>query len=110
MPPPAAVPMAIIGATAVNVTPCSSGSLTPTFQKPTDWMIEAMPQVKRSALIRWISCSSVEADRPGEEDRHDDRAGVERQDVLEAVDRKLRDGQDLVDRVLDALGPSARRW
>ena len=51
--------MAIIGETAVNVTPCSSGSLTPTFQKPTDWMIEAMPQVNRSALIRWINCSSV---------------------------------------------------
>ena len=55
MPPPAATPMAIIGATPANVTPCSSGSLTPTFQKPTDWMIEAMPQVNRSALIRWIS-------------------------------------------------------
>ena len=47
--------MAIIGETAVKVTPCSSGSLTPTFQKPTDWMIEAMPQVNRSALMRWMS-------------------------------------------------------
>ena len=44
--------MAIIGATAVNVTPCSSGSRTPTFQKPTDWISDAMPQVSRSALIR----------------------------------------------------------
>ena len=59
MPPPAARPIAIIGATAVNVTPWSSGSLTPIFQNPTDWMIEAMPQVNRSALIRWISCSSL---------------------------------------------------
>ncbi len=59
MPPPLAIAMAIIGETAVNVTPCSSGSLTPTFQKPTDWMIEAMPQVNRSALIRWINCSWV---------------------------------------------------
>ena len=50
--------MAIIGETAVNVTPCSSGSRTPTFQNPTDWMIEAMPQVNRSALIRWISSRS----------------------------------------------------
>ena len=57
MPPPAARPMAIIGDTAVNVTPCSSGSRTPIFQKPTDWMIEAMPHVKRSALMRWMSCS-----------------------------------------------------
>ena len=55
MPPPAAAPMAIIGDTAVKVTPCSSGSLTPTFQNPTDWMIEAMPQVNRSALMRWTS-------------------------------------------------------
>src|SRR6478609_4930652 len=47
--------MAIIGETAVNVTPCSRGSFTPTFQNPTDWMIEAMPQVKRSALMRWMS-------------------------------------------------------
>jgi xanthine/uracil permease len=45
----------IIGDTAVNVTPCSSGSRTPTFQNPTDWMIEAIPQVNRSALIRWTS-------------------------------------------------------
>ena len=44
--------MLIIGATAVNVTPCSSGRRTPTFQKPTDWMIEAMPHVNRSAEIR----------------------------------------------------------
>ena len=55
VPPPLARPMAIIGDTAVNVTPCSSGSRTPTFQNPTDWMIEAMPQVNRSALMRWIS-------------------------------------------------------
>ena len=50
--------MAIIGETAVKVTPCSSGSRTPTFQKPTDWMIDAMPQVNRSALIRWMSSRS----------------------------------------------------
>ena len=59
MPPPLAIAIAIIGDTAVNVTPCSSGSLTPIFQNPTDWMIEAIPQVNRSALIRWISCSWV---------------------------------------------------
>lgn len=59
--PPAARPMAIIGETAVNVTPWSKGSLTPTFQKPTDWMIEAIPQVKRSALMRWMSSA---VDRP----------------------------------------------
>ena len=41
----------------MKVTPWSSGRRTPTFQNPTDWMIDAMPQVKRSALIRWISCS-----------------------------------------------------
>ena len=51
--------MEIIGETAVKVTPCSSGNRTPTFQNPTDWMIEAMPQVNRSALMRWISCSVV---------------------------------------------------
>ena len=83
----------------MKVTPCSSGSLTPTFQKPTDWMIEAMPQVKRSALIRWISCSLGQADGAGEQDRHDDRAGVERQDVLQAVERELLRREDLVDRV-----------
>jgi len=44
--------MLIIGDTAANVTPCSSGIRTPILQKPTDWMIDAMPQVKRSALIR----------------------------------------------------------
>ena len=49
----------IIGDTAVKVTPCSSGSLTPIFQTPTDCRIEAIPQVNRSALIRWISWSSV---------------------------------------------------
>jgi hypothetical protein len=49
--------MAIIGETAVKVTPCSSGSRTPIFQNPTDWMIEAIPQVNRSALMRWMSSS-----------------------------------------------------
>ena len=49
----------IIGETAVKVTPCSSGSRTPIFQMPTDCRIEAMPQVNRSALIRWISWSWV---------------------------------------------------
>jgi hypothetical protein len=44
--------MAIIGATAVNVTPCSSGSRTPIFQNPSDWISDATPQVNRSALIR----------------------------------------------------------
>ena len=56
-PPPLALPMAIIGATAVNVTPCSSGSRTPTFQKPTAWISDAMPQVSRSALIRYTRSS-----------------------------------------------------
>ena len=50
-------PIAIIGDTAVKVTPCNSGSRTPTFQNPTDWMIEAIPHVNRSALMRWMSCS-----------------------------------------------------
>ena len=99
--PPA--PIAIIGETAVNVTPCSSGSRTPTFQKPTDWMIEAMPQVNRSALIRWMSCSVLKPDGVGEQDRDDHRAGVEREHVLEAVDRELGDGEDLVDGVLPPL-------
>jgi hypothetical protein len=40
----------------VNVTPWSSGRRTPIFQNPTDWMIEAMPHVNRSALIRCTSC------------------------------------------------------
>ncbi len=47
----------IIGVTAVNVTPWSSGSRTPIFQTPTDWRIEAIPHVNRSALMRWISWS-----------------------------------------------------
>lgn len=58
VPPPAASPIAIIGETAVNVTPCSSGSRTPIRPIPTDCRIEAMPQVNRSALIRWMSWRS----------------------------------------------------
>ena len=46
--------MATIGATAVVVTPWMIGSRTPTFQKPTDWISVAIPQVNRSALMRWI--------------------------------------------------------
>ena len=46
-----ASPIAMIGETPANVTPCSSGSRTPIFQIPTAWMIEAMPQVNRSAVI-----------------------------------------------------------
>ena len=96
MPPPLASAIAIIGDTAVNVTPCSSGSLTPIFQKPTDWMIDAIPQVNRSALMRWIKFLGGQPDGAGQQDRHHDRAGVERQHVLEAVDGQLRDRQDLV--------------
>ncbi len=47
-----------MGATAVNVTPWSRGSRTPILQNPTDWMIDAIPQVNRSALIRYASCAS----------------------------------------------------
>ncbi len=100
MPPPAARPVAIIGETAVKVTPWSRGSRTPTFQKPTDWMIDAMPQVKRSALIRWNELLLRQPDGVGEQDRDDQGAGVEREDVLDAVDRELAGRQDLVDRVL----------
>ena len=58
-PPPSASPMLIIGETAAKVTPCRSGSRTPIFQNPMVWMIEAIPQVNRSALIRYPSCSGV---------------------------------------------------
>lgn len=64
VPPPTAVPMAIIGLTAVKVTPWSRGSLTPIFQNPTAWMIEAIPQVNRSALIRWMSWAGVSCSAP----------------------------------------------
>ena len=47
----------MIGETAVKVTPCTRGSRTPTLPKPAAWMIEAMPHVNRSALMRWtVSC------------------------------------------------------
>ena len=49
----------MIGLTAVVVTPWMIGRRTPTFQKPTDWISVAMPQVNRSALIRWMVCSAV---------------------------------------------------
>ena len=58
-PPPSASPMLIIGDTAAKVTPCSRGNRTPIFQKPIVWMIDAIPQVNRSALIRYPSCSGV---------------------------------------------------
>lgn len=44
--------MAIIGETAVKVTPWISGSRAPIRPMPKAWMIEAIPQVNRSALIR----------------------------------------------------------
>ena len=50
-------PIAIIGETAVNVTPWIRGNFTPTFQKPTDCIIEAMPHVNRSALMSATVCS-----------------------------------------------------
>jgi hypothetical protein len=40
-----------------------------------------------------------QADGAGEQDRHDDRAGVEGEHVLEAVHRELLGGQHLVDGV-----------
>ena len=46
------LPIAIIGPTAAKVQPCIIGSRTPKRQKPTDWMMLAIPATKRSALIR----------------------------------------------------------
>ena len=53
----------MIGETPAKVTPCSSGSRTPIFQMPTAWMIDAMPQVNRSAVISLTrsSCGSLMA-------------------------------------------------
>ncbi len=54
-PPVAARPMAMSGETAVKVTPWISGRRTPMCRpSPADWMIVAMPQVSRSALMRWM--------------------------------------------------------
>ena len=63
-PPPLASPIAMIGATPAKVTPCSRGSRTPTFQNPTAWMIEAIPQVNRSAVMSLTSSSSVSPTAP----------------------------------------------
>ena len=51
-------------------------------------------------------------DRVREQDRDDDRTRVERKHMLEAVQRELRHGQDLVDRVLAGHPPAtgAGRW
>jgi hypothetical protein len=42
----------------------------------------------------------AQVDGGGQQDRHDHRAGVERQDVLEAVDGELADRENLVDGML----------
>jgi len=53
-PPEAAKPMAMSGDTAVKVTPWMRGRRTPILgPRPADWMMVAMPQVSRSALMRW---------------------------------------------------------
>ena len=55
----AARPMAMSGETAVKVTPWMRGSRTPILgPSPADWMMVAMPQVNRSALMRWIVVAS----------------------------------------------------
>ena len=49
----AAAPIAMRGETAVKVTPWMRGSFTPMKRPmPADWMMVAMPQVSRSALMR----------------------------------------------------------
>ena len=49
----AAAPIAMRGETAVKVTPWMSGSFTPMKRPmPADWMMVAIPQVSRSALMR----------------------------------------------------------
>jgi hypothetical protein len=71
--------MAIAGATAVKVIPWMSGSRTPIFQNPTDWMMEQIRVNEvRQLLFR-------EPDGTRDQYRHYDRAGVERQHVLEPV-------------------------
>src|SRR6476620_7499543 len=72
VPPPLARPMAIIGDTAGE-------------------------QVRVDEVDELLL---AQADRVGQEDRDDDGARVEREDVLEAVDGELRDREDLVDGML----------
>ena len=108
MPPPLASAMAIIGDTAVNVTPCSSGSLHPDLPEPDgldDRGDTAGEQVGVDQMDQFLL---GQPDRAGQQDRHHHRAGVERQHVLDAVDRQLRDREYLVDRMLDRLGTTRR--
>ncbi|OIQ70383.1 hypothetical protein GALL_480030 [mine drainage metagenome] len=45
--------MAIIGPTEAKVTPIITGRRTPNhFDRPNDWIIETIPQAKRSAETR----------------------------------------------------------
>ena len=46
------VPMATIGPTAANVQPMMTGRRMPKIHRPSVWISVAMPQEKRSALIR----------------------------------------------------------
>ena len=56
--------IATIGPTAAKVTPIMTGRRMPNFQTPMLWIRVAMPQAKRSALIRnaicsWAACSAA---------------------------------------------------
>jgi hypothetical protein len=99
----AALPIAIIGATAVKVT-WISGNLTPTFQKPTDWIMEAMPHVKRSALINWTSCSFESPIAAARRQQYDHSARVKCQHMLEPINCQTRRRKNLVHGVDGAGG------
>lgn len=51
---------------------------------PADWMMVAMPQVSRSALMRWTSVWLHEPEAGSNDERDDHGARVEREDVLNA--------------------------
>ncbi len=56
-PRPGLVAITRIGGIALKATPCITGIRTPMRQKPADCRIVAIPQVKRSALIRTATAS-----------------------------------------------------
>ena len=94
----------------MNVTPCSRGQFDadlPEADRLDDRGDTAGEQVRVDQVDQLFF---GEPDRPGQQDRHHHRAGVERQHVLKAVDAELGDRQDLVDRVLDRFrsGPLTR--
>ena len=101
---PSLWPIAIIGPTAANVTPCMSGQSHAEPPEPDGLDDRRDARDEEVGADQEREVGRRVAQRAADDERHRDRAGVHRQDVLQPEREEARERGDAVDRVRAALG------